>query len=276
MLDAILHYNFLQNAVLSAVLASIACGIIGTIIIEKKLVMLSGGIAHTAFGGIGIGYYLKIEPIIGGLIFSILAALGIPTIQKKTTTNADILIGMFWSCGMAVGILFIAFTPGYPPDMTSYLFGDILTVSKMDLWIITLLDVIIVFVIISFFNLFKAFIFDEEFTAVLGIPGTLLDYILFTLIAMTVVILIRVVGIILIIALLTAPPSIAKQFTRDLKKIMLFSSVLGILFCLLGLVFSYHLNIPSGAAIIILSVASYFIFSGIKKVVQKASSLPHH
>lgn len=270
MLEAIFKYNFLQNAVFSAILASIACGIIGTIIMEKKMVMISGGIAHTAFGGIGMGYYLNIEPIIGGLIFSVLAALGIPTIQRKTTTNSDILIGLFWSFGMAVGILFVAFTPGYPPDMTSYLFGDILTVSKIDLYIIVVLDVIIISVILSFFNLFKAFLFDEEFTAVLGIPTTLLDYILFILIALTVVILIRVVGIILIIALLTAPTSIAKQFTYNLKHLMALSILLGILFCLLGLLFSYKLNIPSGAAIIILSVSAYFIFSAFKKILSRA------
>lgn len=130
MIDAILKYTFLQNAIISAVLASIICGIIGTIIVEKKLVMMSGGIAHSAFGGIGMGYFLNIEPIIGALIFAIISSFGIVTIKEKSELNADTIIGMFWTLGMALGIIFISITSGYPPDISSYLFGDILTASK--------------------------------------------------------------------------------------------------------------------------------------------------
>lgn len=265
MIKALFEYTFLQNAVLSAILASIACGIIGTIIVEKRLVMMSGGIAHTAFGGIGMGYFLKIEPIIGALIFSVASALGIATIRRKTGTNTDSVIGMFWSMGMAIGILFIAFTPGYPPDMASYLFGDILTVSRMDLAVMVVMDIIIVFMIAAYFKLFKAYLFDEEFTKVLGVNTAFLEYLLFVLIAFTIVILIRVVGIILIIALLTTPPAIAKQFTYDLKKIMLFSMGIGVLFCLAGLWISYEFRIASGAVIVLVSILTYIVLSFIKK-----------
>ncbi|MCT4605149.1 MAG: metal ABC transporter permease [Marinisporobacter sp.] len=264
MIEGILEYKFLQHAIISAIFASIACGIIGTIITEKKLIMMSGGIAHTAFGGIGIGYFLGIEPILGALVFSIMAALGIAKINKKTNTNEDLLVGMFWSFGMALGIIFIYLTPGYPPDISSYLFGDILTVSKMDLYIMLFLDMIIVSVIIAYFQQFKAFLFDEEFTQVIGVRVNFLEYILYILIALTIVILIRVVGIILIITLLTAPTSIAKQFTYDLKKIMMISISIGILFCFVGLYLSYIFQIPSGAAIIIFSVITYFIVAFIK------------
>ncbi|MDD2587231.1 MAG: metal ABC transporter permease [Syntrophomonadaceae bacterium] len=270
MINAILQYQFLQNAALSAALASIACGIIGTIIIEKKMVMMSGGIAHTAFGGIGLGYFLGIEPITGALGFSVLAACIIAKIQRTTKISSDVLIGMFWSLGMALGILFIAFTPGYPPDMNSYLFGDILTVSQLDLKIIITLNCIIVFVILAFFNLFKAYLFDEEFATVIGIPTIILEYTLYILIALTVVVLIRVVGIILIIALLTAPPSIARQFTNNLKKVMSISVILGIVFSLTGLWLSYTFQVPSGATIIIVSVMSYLAVS----VFQKIRRLP--
>lgn len=266
MINAILQYEFLQNAVLSAILASIACGIIGTIIIEKKMVMMSGGIAHTAFGGIGLGFFLGIEPMIGALGFSVFAALVIANIERKTRISSDVLIGMFWSMGMALGILFIAFTPGYQPDMNSYLFGDILTVSHMDLRIIIILDIIIISVIFAFFNLFKAYLFDEEFVKVTGVPTAVLDYTLYILIALTVVVLIRVVGIILIIALLTAPPSIAKLFTNDLKNLTLLSIVLGVIFSLSGLWLSYILQVPSGAAIILVSVLSYLVVSLLHRV----------
>ncbi len=268
MIRAVLQYDFLQNAVLSAVLASIACGIIGTIIIEKKLVMMSGGIAHTSFGGIGLGYFLNIEPIIGALVFAIGAALGIATIRRKYQTHSDVLIGMFWAVGMALGILFIAITPGYPPDMTSYLFGDILTVSPMDLWVMAALGGIILLVIALLFNYFRAYLFDEEFTTVRGIRTVFLEYMLFILISLTIVVLIRVVGIILIIALLSVPPAIARQFTYDLKKMMLSSTLLGVVFCLMGLWISYELNIASGASIILFSVLSFILVSVVKSRLQ--------
>ncbi|MDI3533825.1 MAG: zinc transport system permease protein [Thermosediminibacterales bacterium] len=270
MIKAVFQYNFLQNAFLSAILASIVCGIIGTIIMERRLVMMSGGIAHTSFGGIGMGYFLNIEPIIGGLIFAVIASLSIVLINKKTRTDSDVLIGMFWAVGMAMGILFIALTPGYPPDMTSYLFGDILTVSMAGLKLMVILDIIILFVVVSLFDYWKAFLFDEEFANVLGIKTMYLEYTMFVLIALTVVVLIKVVGIILVIALLTIPPATAKLFVYDLKKIMIISIVLGGLFCLLGLVVSYQFNIASGATIILLSAMGYFMAMAIKKVINNA------
>jgi len=271
MFKALFEYTFLQNAVAGAILASIACGVIGALIIEKKMVMMSGGIAHTAFGGVGMGYFLKIEPLIGALIFAVAAALGIATINRKVQTYTDILIGLFWSIGMAMGILFIAFTPGYPPDMTSYLFGNILTVVKLDLQIMLALDLSILLTVIAFFQHLRAYLLDEEFASLLGIKVVFLEYMLFLLIAFTVVILIRVVGIILVIALLTAPPAIAKQFTHTLKKIMLGSVFLGIVFCLCGLWISYDLSIASGATIILLSGISYLSVSLFKRLFRKTA-----
>ncbi|NLW25611.1 MAG: metal ABC transporter permease [Clostridia bacterium] len=274
MLEALLEYKFLQNAFLSTILASITCGIMGTIITEKKLVMLSGGIAHTTFGGIGLGYFLGIEPIISGLFFSIIASLGISRINKKTDTYSDLLIGMFWSLGMALGVLFIAFTPGYPPDMTSYLFGDILTVSRKELLLMLIFDLIIITIIVSFFNIFKAYLFDEEFLAIQGAPILLLEYLLYILIACTVVLLVKVTGIILSIALLTVPIALAKQFTYNLKNLMILSCGLGAVFCLMGLFVSYKLGIPSGATIIIIAIFSYLTIVFLKKKTARKHSLP--
>ena len=259
MIEALFKYSFLQNALIGSILASIACGIIGTIIIEKKLVMMSGGIAHTSFGGIGMGYFLGIEPIIAALIFAVSAALGIATINRKSLENTDVMIGMFWSMGMAAGIIFIAFTPGYPPDMSSYLFGDILTVTRMDILIMLVLDAIIAFTLISLYNIIKAYLFDSEFSSVLGIKTTFIEYLICIMIALTVVILIRVVGIILIMALLTVPPACAKLFTFDLKRIILYSILFGMLFCFLGLWLSYELQVASGATIIIIAGLAYLL-----------------
>lgn len=265
-LDTILHYNFLQNAFLGALLASIACGIIGSLVVEKKLVMMSGGIAHASFGGIGLGYFLNIKPIWGALFFAVSTAFGISIIEKKTKTKSDLLIGMFWSFGMALGILFISFTPGYPPDMTSYLFGDILTISRSDLLAMLALDFILFFILFSTFNYLQAFLFDEDFIQILGIKTKYFTYLLYILIALTIVLLIRLVGIILVIALLTVPPAIAKQFSYNFKKIIFISIFLGIIFCYLGLWLSYQFNIASGATIIIVAVLTYLVISLFKYI----------
>lgn len=259
MLHSIFEYQFIQNAIVASLLASIVCGIIGVIIVEKKLVMMSGGIAHTSYGGVGLGYLLGFEPIIGAFFISILAAFGIGFIQRKGGTRSDVVIGLFWSLGMALGILFIALMPGYPPDLSSYLFGSILSVTRADIYLMAILTVILVFVIAILFNYWKSYMFDEEFAYILGIKTTFLEYLLFILIAMSIVVLIRVVGIILILALFTAPPAIAELLSKNLKMRMILSIFMGSLFCLVGLFASYVLNIASGAFIVILSAISYLI-----------------
>jgi len=264
MIEALFQYTFLRNAVISSIIASVVCGIIGTIIVEKKLVSMSGGIAHTSFGGIGLGYLLGIEPIFGGLIFAVVAALSISKIRRETKTKSDTLIGMFWAVGMALGILFISMSPGYQPDMTSYLFGDILTVSTEYIKIMLVLGLFIVVIISSAFNYWKAYLFDEEYLKVMGINIVRLEYLLFILISLSIVILIKVVGIILAIALLTIPPAISKLFTKDLKKIMGLSIIFGIILSFSGLYISYTFDIPSGSTIILLAV-TFFLLTSLAK-----------
>ncbi len=273
MIKAIFEYQFLQNAFIASILASIVCGIIGVIIVEKKLVMMSGGIAHTSYGGVGLGYLMGFEPIIGAFLFSICAAIGIGYIKRKGDTRLDVVIGLFWSLGMALGILFVALMPGYPPDLSSYLFGNILSVTKADLYLMISLTFIIVFVIILLFNDWKAYLFDEEFASIIGIKTAFLEYLLLVLIAMTVVVLIRVVGIILVIALLTAPAATAGMLASCLKKRMVYSVLFGTVFCIIGLLISYFINIASGAVIVIFSAISYFlvyyIHSRLKRGISK-------
>lgn len=259
MIKALFEYQFLQNAFLSCILASVVCGIIGIIIIEKKMVMMSGGIAHTAYGGVGLGYLLGFEPIIGALAFSVAAATCIGHIKRKGGVQSDIVIGLFWSLGMALGIVFVALMDGYPPDMNSYLFGNILSVTKSDLLIMTLLTIVVVVVVTALFEMIKAYMFDEEFLTVNGIKTGYLEYILLVLVALTVVVLIRVAGIILVLALLTAPSATACLFSKKLKVRMILAIILGMIFCISGLVISYLFNIASGACIVILSVVCYFL-----------------
>lgn len=273
----IFSYAFMRNAVLAAILTSVVCGIIGTIIVEKKLVSMSSGIAHASFGGIGLWYllggfygssgvlgYVFKEPILGGLIFAITSALGISYINRNSKTNTDTLTGIFWSTGMALGIIFIAIMPGYPPDMTTYLFGDILTVSNTYIFIMLILSISIMLIIAMFYSQWLLFLFDEEYGRIMGVNTRFLETLLYTIIAISVVVVIKVVGIILVIALMTIPPAIARGHSNNLKKMMLISLILGMVFSILGLVLSYYFDIPSGANIIMVSVIGYLL-SGIFK-----------
>ncbi|MFU0832689.1 MAG: Zinc transport system permease protein [Oscillospiraceae bacterium] len=259
MISALLTYQFLQNAVAAGILSSIVCGIIGVIIIEKKMIMLSGGIAHTSYGGVGLGYLLGFEPILGAFLFAVIGSLAIGQISRKKSIHSDVIIGLFWSFGMALGILFVAMTPGYPPDMNSYLFGNILSVTRSDILLMVVLTFVVVVAVASFYDTWKAFLFDEEFATVMGIPTARLNNALLILVAMTVVVLIRVVGIILVLALLTAPAAVAGLLTNSFGKRIWYSIFFGAVFCLAGLWLSYTLNIASGASIVILSALCYLL-----------------
>ena len=269
LINAIFEYRFLQNALIASVLASIACGIIGVIIVEKKLVMMSGGIAHTAYGGVGLGYLLGFEPIIGAFVFSVCAAVGIGYVNRKGGAQSDVIIGLFWSLGMALGIVFISVMPGYPPDLNSYLFGNILSVTKSEIYLMVVLTFIVVLAVISLFNDWKSYLFDEEFASIIGIKTAFLEYLLLILTAMTVVVLIRVAGIIMVLAMLTAPAATAGMFSAKLKNRMAYAIILGNFFCMAGLWISYVLNVASGATIVILSVTFYFFTYSIHSVQEK-------
>lgn len=270
MVNALFQYTFLQNAFLAAVLASVACGIIGPLIVEKRLLMMSGGIAHTAFGGIGLGYFLRVEPMYTALGFSLASALAIAQIQRRASVMPDVLIGMFWPLGMALGVLFISFTPGYPPAMSSYLFGDILTVSQTDLIVMAFLDGLLLLITGAFYHLLQAYLFDEEFSQASGLPVVLAEALTYAMIAITVVALIRVVGIILILALLSVPPALARILREDLPGIMVWAVLIGAFICLAGLGISYRYNLASGAAIVILA---FLLYSATQCLIRLGRSL---
>ncbi len=265
----ILHYEFMRNAVLAAILASVACGIIGSYVVVKKIVSISGSIAHSAFGGIGLGYFLGLNPIIAVVPFTLCFALAMGVISKKTRLSPDTAIGIFWAVGMAIGIIFVNLTPGYVPDLFSYLFGNILTVPRADIFMMAVMDLIILAVVFSLYKEFLAISFDEEYSATLGMPVEALYYILLCLVALTVVLLIKIAGIVLVIALLTIPAAIARQYTSDLKIMMALSSIMGIIFMLGGLWISYALNIASGATIIILAALGFIASSACKVSMTK-------
>jgi zinc transport system permease protein len=264
----VLQYQFMQNALIAGLLAAIACGIVGVYVVVKRAIFISGGIAHASFGGIGLGYLIGISPVLGALGFSLASALSMGYVTRRTRLPEDTAIGILWAIGMALGIVFIGLAPGYAPDLFSYLFGNILTVPASDLLLMLILDTAIIGVVVAFYKEFLAVSFDEEYSTVVGVPVEALYLLLLCMIALTVVVLLRIVGMILIIALLTIPATLAKQFTYDLRKMMLLAIAFGILLTLGGLWLSYVLNLASGATIVLLGGAALlvsFAVSGIRK-----------
>jgi zinc transport system permease protein len=254
---SLLGFEFFQNALLAGVLASVACGIIGTFVVIRRMVAISGGISHAAFGGIGLGYYLGIEPLIGALGFTVGAALTMGELEQRAEQNMDTLIGAIWATGMALGILFIYLTPGFAPDLFGYLFGNILLVPQEELLLMLVLVAVIVITVGLLFNNIVAVTFDQEYATVINLPVERLRLVLLVLIALTVVMLIQVVGIILVIALLTLPAAISRECTGQVKTMILYAVLLGIAFTTTGIFLSAFLNVPSGATIILLSAAAY-------------------
>jgi zinc transport system permease protein len=260
-------YDFFKKAFLAAVFASISCGIIGGYIVSKRIVFISGGITHASFGGIGLAFLLGFNPLIGAVIFAVMSALGIQFFTKVAEIREDSSIAIWWSLGMALGIIFIFLTPGYTPNLMSYLFGNILTVTVSELWWMFTLNVVIITFFVLLFRKILYIAFDEEFARAAGLRVSLFNYLTMILIALTVVLNIRVVGIILILSLLTIPQATANLFTNDFKKLLILSSIFALVGTISGLFISYFLDIPSGAAIIftlviifgVLRLVKYFI-----------------
>lgn len=255
----IFQYQFMQRALIAAVLVSVACGVVGSYVVIKRIVSLSGAISHAAFGGVGIGYFLGVNPVLAAIPFSIISAIAIGGVKQITDISEDTSIGILWSVGMAIGIIFINLTPGYAPDLFSYLFGSILTVNNTDLYIMLVLDLIIISTVYLFQREFLAVSFDEEFSEVVGLPALLVYMLLLALVALSVVVLIKVVGVILLIALFTIPAAISKQYTYNLKNLMVLATILGIVLTTVGLILSYIFNLASGATIVMVLATAFGI-----------------
>lgn len=250
----ILKYTFFQNALLGAFLASILCGFIGTYIVTRRLVFISGGITHACFGGIGIGVFAGINPIFSAMIFAILSAFGVQWMGKRKDVRKDSAIAMFWTLGMSIGIICCFLTPGFMPDLPSFLFGSILAISNFDLWLLAILTLIVVLLFILLFRPILNVAFDRTFALSQHLPVNFIEYLMMALIAMTIVSTLKMVGIVLAISLLTIPQMTANLFTQNYKQMIFGSIAIGWADCLFGLYTSYWLNVPSGATIIFISI----------------------
>ena len=261
----LLHYTFFQNALLGACLASIVCGIIGTYIVARRLVFISGGITHASFGGIGLGVFLGINPILSATLFAILSAFGVEYMAQKEHVREDSAIALFWTFGMSVGIICCFLTPGFIPDLPSFLFGSILTIDTSDLLFLVVLAIVVILFVSLCYRAVLSVAFDRTFALSQGLPVRAIEYVMMALIAMTIVSTLRMVGIVLSLSLLTIPQMTANLFTCHFKHMMLLSIGFGWIDCLLGLSLSYLLNVPSGATIIFVSILVF----GISKLIVK-------
>jgi len=270
---ALFNYSFMQHAMLACLLASIGCGIIGTYVVVKRIGFLAGGIAHSVLAGMGIAYFIGSSPLAGAMIAALIAGILIGWINLHWRQHEDILIATFWSVGMAIGILFISRTPGYSIDLMSYMFGNILLVSGQDLYLMLILDIVIIITVMLFYKQFLAAAFDEEFSRLRGINVEFFYILLLCMVALTVVLLIQIVGLILVLALLILPAATAAQFAGTIKRIMVVSIILSIATTTLGLVISYEPDLPSGATIIIVAGFVYVLGIICHKVLTQTKSV---
>ncbi len=265
-LEAVANHAFMRHALLTGVLASVACGVMGSFVVVKRISYVAGGIAHCVLGGIGAALYLQrahgwdaLDPIYGALVAALVAAVVIGLVSLKARQRVDTVIGAVWAIGMATGILFLSKTPGYGEDLMSYLFGNILMVTGRDLWLMVALDTVVVAAALLFFKQFQSICFDEEFSRVRGINVSLYFVFLLVLTALTIVLLVTVVGIVMVIALLTIPAAVAGHFTNRLSHMMAAAIFVSVIFTTGGLAVSYGPNLPAGATIIVLAGATYLL-----------------
>lgn len=275
-LTNIIQYDFMKNALLVGLLSSICCGIIGTYIVNKKMVFISSSISHASYGGLGIGvyliYYLKLpmkDPLIFGLIFSILSGVLILILKDYFNVDSDLGIGIAMSLGMAIGIIFSFMTPGYQADMSTYLFGNILLSNNINVISLLILNIITIIFFVIFYKSILYSSFDENFYKLYDVPIKFVNYFMIILISSAIIINIKTIGIILIISILTIPQATASIIAKKYSNIIYLSVIFSFLGILFGLYFSYLLNIPSGPSIIVILTLLLVVVKIIKKILDK-------
>lgn len=261
-----LQFEFMRNAVVAALFASMICGIIGSFVVVNRLVFLAGGIAHAAYGGIGIAFFFGIPYIYGTIGVSLAAAFLMTAVAVRAKNRSDTFIGVLWAVGMAMGVILLDLTPGYHADLMSYLFGSILAVPTADIWWMSGLGAVTLAITVFYYRDILAISYDAEFAKLRGVRVNLLYFVFIALVAVSIVFIIRVVGLILVIALLTIPPYIAEKYVRSLMMMMILSVILSMLFNMTGLWVSYNYNLTSGATIIMVAATGFFLSLGVDMI----------
>ncbi len=275
MLEAI-QYPWFQRALVAGALASVACGIVGTYVIVKRMSAMAGGLSHAAFGGVGLGYFAGFDPLIGATVFALVSGAGLGVAVRRLESGIDTLVSMLWAVGMAVGLIFVALTPGSAPDLMSYLFGSILLVPSQYLGFVAALDAGLVVVVLLLFKELEAVAFDEEWARLMGVRVSWVVQAMLAMVSLTVVVLIQVVGVILVIALLTIPAAIARQWAHSLGRMMVLATLIGTACTWGGLFLAQAVagwSLPTGPLIILLAAAAYATSSLARAVTDNRSRL---
>ena len=272
MMENLFEYSFVVRSLLGALFASITAGLAGTYIVSKRLVFLSGGVTHASFGGIGLGYYLGMNPVVGAAVFGLGSALGMEYMSARGKMREDSAIGILWALGMAVGIIFIYLTPGYAPNLMSYLFGSILTVTDGDLIALGIISVVLIIYTAVFYRTLLYISFDENYASTFTRHVDLFRYISVGLPGLAIVLNIRMAGVIMIIALLTIPANIVMLFTRRYLRIIVLSTVVSFVGISAGFAISWFTNLPTGATIVAVLVLFWLVARAIRSL-QKSSNI---
>lgn len=260
----IFSYNYFQNALIGIMLVSVASAMIGTYIVTKRMVFISGGITHASFGGLGLGYFLGTNPIMMAGIFAVSAALGVEWLSTRQRVREDSAIAVVWALGMSIGTLFIFLSAGYVPELTSFLFGNILTISHIDLWIFGIYTLALILFFALFYRLIIACAFDKDFAKTLHLPVRFINYAMTIFVALCIVLTIRMIGIVLLMSMFTLPQMIAELFCSKFNRMMILSVIINLLCSLVALFFAYVIDVPVSATIVIVLVATYALARSVK------------
>lgn len=253
------EYTFFRNALVGVLIISIAAAMIGTYIITRRLVAISGGITHACFGGLGLGYFLGINPVLMAALFAICSSVGVEWMSTRFRVREDSVIAVVWAIGMAVGVLFVFLTPGYVPELNSFLFGNILTITNADIAVFAVFTAVLVIFFPLFYNQIVACAFDRDFAKVIHLPVRFINYSMTVLVAICIVLTIRLVGVMLLMSMMSLPMMAAEVFFRRFKSMMFASVIISIVCCVAGLLLASVIDVPCSALIVIVMVIAYAI-----------------
>ena len=260
----LITYTFFQHALLGSLLACLLCAMVGTYVVTRRMVIMGGGMAHASLGGVGLGAYFGFSPLIGAAVFALFSGLGIEALSSRKRVREDSAIALLWTLGMSIGILFSYLTPGFMTDLPAYLFGDVLSITQSDLWLMGMLTGLTFLFFNRCLDAIILVAYDRDFARTQRLPVRTLETIMTALMALTIVGCLPMVGIVLVVSLLSVPQMTAALFARTFRSIVWLSALIGYAGCLGGLWLSYAANVPSGAAIILCAIAIYFICRTIK------------
>lgn len=269
----ILQYSFFTNAAIAILLISVIAGVVGTYVISRRMLFITGGITHTSFGGLGLGTYLGISPTLTAFVFALASAFGIELVSRGGKVREDSAIAVSWAFGMALGVIFIYMTPGYNAGVSGFLFGDILTVTKTDLVLYAIFTFVVVTLSVIFSKEIKFSAFDRDFATTRGVNVRLIEYVAITLISLAIILTVKLIGIMLLISFLSLPQMTVEIFSRRYNKIVLFSSLVAATGGLAGLILSAYMNIPSGATIVFVLAFIYLLAKIVKMIISKEGKI---